>query len=143
MDKNLNTIKEIVKKHPIVFFDGICNLCNTSIQLIIKNDRKNKFLFAQLQSDKVKEFLRQQEEDFSNTDSILLVTPKKIYTKSSAALKIAKDLKGFYPLLYIFYIIPKPIRDVVYDLIAKNRYKWFGKEESCMIPTAALKNKFL
>lgn len=143
MSNSLKNIEEIIKKQPIILFDGVCNLCNQSVQLVIKKDKKNRFLFAPLQSKDVVAYLNKQPTDFSNTDSILLITSDKIYTKSSAALKIAKQLTGLYTLLYLFYIVPKPLRDLVYDFIAKNRYKWFGKEESCMIPTPELKEKFL
>lgn len=143
MSNDLKNIEDIIKKHPILLFDGVCNLCNNSVQLVIKNDPKNIFRFAPLQNTEVIKFLDKHTTNFNGIDSIILITPKKIYTKSSAALTVAKQLKGLYPLLYIFYIIPKPIRDLVYDFIAKNRYKWFGKQESCMIPTPELKNKFL
>ncbi|MDO6801902.1 DCC1-like thiol-disulfide oxidoreductase family protein [Wenyingzhuangia sp. 1_MG-2023] len=139
----MKKIEDILKKHPIVLFDGVCNLCNTSVQIVIKNDAKNTFKFAPLQNPEVQIYLQNQKEDFNGVDSILLLTPQKIYTKSSAALTIAKNLKGMYALLYVFYLIPKPIRDLVYDFIAKNRYRWYGKQDQCMIPTKALKNKFL
>ncbi|MDO6736928.1 thiol-disulfide oxidoreductase DCC family protein [Wenyingzhuangia sp. 2_MG-2023] len=139
----MKKIEDILKKHPIVLFDGVCNLCNTSVQIVIKNDVKNIFKFAPLQNPEVQIYLQNQKEDFNGVDSILLLTPQKIYTKSSAALTIAKNLKGMYALLYVFYLIPKPIRDLVYDFIAKNRYRWYGKQDQCMIPTKALKNKFL
>lgn len=143
MSNSLKKIEDILKKHPIVLFDGVCNLCNTSVQIVIKNDAKNTFKFAPLQNPEVQIYLQNQKEDFNGVDSILLLTPQKIYTKSSAALTIAKNLKGMYALLYVFYLIPKPIRDLVYDFIAKNRYRWYGKQDQCMIPTKELKNKFL
>ncbi|MDO3694632.1 DCC1-like thiol-disulfide oxidoreductase family protein [Wenyingzhuangia sp. chi5] len=143
MSNGLKNIEDIVKKQPILLFDGVCNLCNHSVQLVIKNDVKNRFLFAPLQNPDIIHYLEKNPNNFKGIDSIILLTPKKIYTKSSAALRVAKQLRGLYPLLYIFYIIPKPMRDLVYDFIAKNRYKWFGKQTSCMIPTPELKNKFL
>lgn len=143
MSNDFKNIEEIVKKQPLILFDGVCNLCNHSVQFVIKKDSNNQFLFAPLQAEKIVTYLQKFPENFDNIDSILLVTEKKIYTKSSAALKIAKELKGIYPLLYVFYIIPKPVRDIVYDFIAKNRYKWFGKQESCMMPTPGVKEKFL
>ncbi|MGY5351387.1 thiol-disulfide oxidoreductase DCC family protein [Wenyingzhuangia sp. IMCC45533] len=139
----MKKIEDVVEKNPVVLFDGVCNLCSDSVQLIIKNDQRNLFKFSTLQSPLAQFYLKKQVPNLSKIDSIILVTSNKIYTKSSAALIIAKHLKGGYPLLYIFYIIPKPIRDFVYDFIAKNRYKWFGKKEHCMIPTKELKNKFL
>ena len=139
----MKKIEDIVKQQPIILFDGLCNLCDKSVQLVIKKDSKNIFLFAPLQDVSVQYYLKQQKGNFNNVDSILLITSKKIYTKSSAALTIAKHLKGLYPLLYVFYIIPKPLRDVIYNFIAKNRYRWYGKKDQCMIPSPELKNKFL
>ncbi len=143
MSNSLKSIEEIIKKNPIILFDGICNLCDNSVLFIIKKDDQNVFKFATLQNSAAQAYLKNKKPALNNIDSILLVTSHKIYTKSSAALMIAKKLKGLYPLLFIFYIIPKPIRDLVYNIIAKNRYKWYGKKESCMIPTPELKNKFL
>ena len=143
MSNSFNNIEDIIQKNPLVLFDGVCNLCESSVQFFIKNDSKNTFVFSTLQSKQVKEYLQQNKPNLKTIDSVLLVTPQKIYTKSSAALTIAKQLNGIYPLLYLFYIIPKPIRDLVYDYIAKKRYAWYGKKESCMIPTPELKNKFL
>lgn len=139
----LNSIESSLKNNWVVLFDGICNLCSDSVQLIIKNDPNEQFVFAQLQSNEAGSYINMKDSNLKNIDSILLVTPKKIYTKSSAALKIASKLKGLYPLLYIFFILPKFIRDPFYDFIAKNRYRWFGKKEACWIPTPELKKKFL
>ena len=143
MSNNTENIEDIIQKNPIILFDGVCNLCDSSVQLVIKNDSKNIFKFSPLQSSIVKEYLQTKQPSFLEIDSIFLITPKKIYTESSAALTIAKNLRGFYPLLYVFYVIPKPLRDLVYSFIAKKRYKWYGKKESCMIPSKELKNKFL
>lgn len=143
MSNSFNSIEDIVKKNPIILFDGVCNLCNSSVQFVIEKDVKNLFLFAQLQDTRITSFLNNKNRSFNNIDSIILVTSKKIYTKSSAALTIAKNLKSWSSLLYAFYIIPKPIRDIVYDYIAQNRYKWYGKKNHCMIPTPELKNKFI
>lgn len=131
------------KTHKVILFDGVCNLCNGAINFVIKKDKGNIFKFAPLQSEIGKTLLSKFEIDTSKVDSIILVDGEKCYVKSSAALRIAKDLSGGYPLLYGFLILPRFIRDAVYDYIAKNRYKWFGKKESCMIPTPELKEKFL
>lgn len=143
MSNSSKNIEDIIQKHPLIVFDGVCNLCNSSVQFVIKNDPKNLFVFTALQTAQVETYLSAKKPRLLDIDSILLITPQKIYTKSSAALTIAKDLEGVYPLLYILYFIPKPIRDVVYDFIAKRRYKWYGKKDSCMIPTQSLKNKFI
>lgn len=134
---------DIDKKDKIILFDGVCNLCNGAVTFIIKRDRKNLFKFATLQSEIAEELLIAKLPDKELLDSIVLIENGKQYTKSSAALRIAKNLSGAYPLLYIFMVIPKFLRDWVYSIIAKNRYKWFGKKDACMIPTPELKKKFL
>jgi len=127
----------------IILFDGVCNLCNSSVNFIIKHDKKEQFIFASLQSDAAKEILLQFKTKKINLDSILLVDGEKIYEKSSAVLLILKQLNKGFKLLYYFIIIPNFIRDWVYNVIAKNRYKWFGKKEECIIPTSETKKKFL
>ncbi|WP_129019680.1 thiol-disulfide oxidoreductase DCC family protein [Edaphocola flava] len=126
--------------HGLILFDGVCNLCSNSVQLIIKNDRKDYFRFASLQSDLGVALKKQYN---ITTDSIVLVEDGKVYTQSSAALMIARRLKGAYSLLYGFMILPRMIRNTVYAWIARNRYRWFGKKEACWIPTPELKNKFI
>ena len=128
----------------LLLFDGVCNLCNSSVQYVIKHDKKQKFKFASLQSDAAKEILLQYKIKKTDLDSIILIYNDELYDKSSAILRLLKILGGFHSLGYIFIIIiPKSIRDVVYDYVARNRYKWYGKKESCMIPTIELKNRFL
>jgi predicted DCC family thiol-disulfide oxidoreductase YuxK len=126
----------------IVFFDGLCNLCDDSVQLIIKHDPKNYFYFASLQSDFAREFLGSNPKKILDPDSIVLWQNGKLYERSSAALRIAKKMSGFYPLLFGLIIIPKFIRDFVYDIFAQNRYQWYGKKNACMIPTPELKARF-
>jgi predicted DCC family thiol-disulfide oxidoreductase YuxK len=130
-------------KHKIILFDGVCNLCNESVKIVIKNDKKDIFQFTALQSDLGIKMATQYGIDIAKTDSILLIDQDRIHVKSTAALRIARHLSGGYPLLYGFMIVPSFIRNWVYDIIAKNRYKWFGRKDSCMIPTPELKNKFL
>jgi len=127
----------------LVLFDGVCNLCNSSIQFIIKHDRAAKFKFAPLQSPLAAQHLADLKVGNTPISSIIYIENDEVYQKSTAALKIAKHLDGAWPLLYAFMIVPKFIRDRVYDLIAKNRYKWFGKTEACWIPTPELKARFL
>jgi predicted DCC family thiol-disulfide oxidoreductase YuxK len=126
-----------------ILFDGVCNLCNGSVVFIIKRDKKDVFRFAAIQSEEGQQLIQKHNIDTSKVDSILLLDGVTYYTKSTAALKIARHLKGGYPLLYGFMILPRFFRNWVYDIIARNRYKWFGKKESCMIPTPELKAKFL
>ncbi|MFA7447501.1 MAG: thiol-disulfide oxidoreductase DCC family protein [Weeksellaceae bacterium] len=132
-----------MKSSKIVLFDGICNLCNSSVQLIIQNDSKNLFQFASLQSEFGQKFLQENNLPDDAFKSIVLIDGEKFYTKSEAVLRIGKELKGIYKVLGIFLWVPKFIRDFVYDYIARNRYKWYGKRNSCWIPTAELKQKFL
>jgi len=118
---------------PLILFDGICNLCNHSIRFIIKNDKKGIFKFASFQSEKAKEILaehRINEKDFS---SFILIENGKLFFKSTAALKVVKKLNGPVRLLYIFIIVPPFIRNFIYNIVARNRYKWFGKNENCEI----------
>ena len=133
----------IPKNKKIIIFDGICNLCNNAVLQVIKHDKKNTFMFAALQSEKGQEILNYLKIDISKLDSIILFEPNICYDiKSTAALKVMKDFGGFWHLTKILLIFPEVLRNFVYDYIAKNRYKWFGKKESCMLPTPELKNKF-
>jgi len=127
----------------ILLFDGVCNLCNTSVTFVIQRDKKDLFRFAALQDPAGQQLIEKYQIDPSNTDSIILIENDKAYVKSTAALKVARHLGGAYPLLYGFMIVPNFIRNWVYDYVAKNRYKWYGKKDSCMIPTPELKSKFL
>lgn len=128
----------------LILFDGVCNLCNSSVNFIIKRDKKNTFLFTPLQSHLGKQIIKEYNIDTNKTDSILLYIPKKGITyKSTAALKVASHLGFPVKILSVFLIIPTFIRNWIYDFIAKNRYKWFGKKETCMMPSPELKSKFL
>lgn len=127
----------------IIIFDSVCNLCNATVNFVIKHDKKAQFLFASFQSDAAKEILLHFNLKNLNGGSIILVEGQKVYDKSTAALKIAKRLDGGTKAFYAFFIMPKIFRDWVYDFIAKNRYRWFGKRDSCLIPSVKLKNRFL
>jgi predicted DCC family thiol-disulfide oxidoreductase YuxK len=127
----------------IILFDGVCNLCNASVNFVIKHDKKAQFLFASFQSDAAKEIMLHFNLENLNEDTVILVKDRKVYNKSTAALKIARRLDGGFKAFYAFFIVPKFLRDWVYVYIAKNRYQWFGKRESCMTPSLELKNRFL
>ncbi|WP_194767641.1 thiol-disulfide oxidoreductase DCC family protein [Tamlana sp. I1] len=133
------------KHKKLILFDGVCNLCNSSVQYVIKHDKKDLFMFTALQSDTGKAIIEKFKIDTTQIDSILLYHPEKdtISYKSTAALKVALKLGFPTNSLGVFLIIPAFIRNWVYDFIAKNRYKWYGKKESCMIPTSELRSKFL
>jgi predicted DCC family thiol-disulfide oxidoreductase YuxK len=127
----------------IVLFDGVCNLCNGAVQFIIKRDPESTFLFASLQSAFGQSQLLKFGFDPSALHSILVLENGKLYERSDAALKIASGLKGPWRMLGIFRILPRFFRDWVYDLVAKNRYRVFGKQESCMIPEPGMKERFI
>jgi predicted DCC family thiol-disulfide oxidoreductase YuxK len=126
----------------IILFDGVCNFCNRTVQFIIKRDKQGLFKFASLQSEIGKELLKKHGID-QNIDSFILIVHERYYMKSTAALHVCKKLKGAWKLFYLFKIVPTPLRDIVYDHIAKNRYKWFGKREACVVPSKEIKNRFL
>lgn len=132
-----------MKQSPIILFDDLCNLCNGAVQFVIKHDAEKKFFFTSLQSEAGQKLLQQYKLPIENFNSFTLVQDDKVYIRSTGALKVAKQLKGGIKLLYVFIIVPSFIRDAVYNWIAKNRYKWFGKKESCMLPTPELKARFL
>lgn len=127
----------------IVFFDGLCNLCSSAVQIIIKHDKKKQFLFASLQGSTAAEMVPAHLSKSQGIDSILYFENEQFYLKSTAALKIAKHLAFPMNLNYGFIIVPGFIRNWVYDLIARNRYRWFGKKEECWLPTPELKERFL
>ena len=137
-------ISELPIDKKIILFDGVCNLCNSAVQFIIKHDKKDVFRFVPLQSNLGLSILKHLGIDTSKIDSIILYEPTiAYYYKAEAALKIAPALSGIYRYFDLFSILPNRILNVVYDYIAKNRYKWFGKIASCMVPTPELQFKFL
>lgn len=126
-----------------MLFDGVCNLCNSSVQFILNHDKEEAFRFASLQSEEAQEVLGQFEDKPNDLSSVVLLENGTLYTRSTAALRVTRRLSGAWPLLYAFIIVPRPIRDTVYDWIARNRYRWFGKKDQCMIPSPDLKSRFL
>jgi predicted DCC family thiol-disulfide oxidoreductase YuxK len=135
---------DLPKNKKLILFDGICNLCNDAVLKVIKNDSKNTFVFTALQSETGKKVIDHLKIDISKLDSIILYEPNVSYDiKSSAALKIMNDFGGFWKATQLFLIFPERFRNLIYDYIARNRYKWFGQRESCMLPTPELKIKFL
>lgn len=131
------------KSELVVLFDGVCNLCSGTVQFVIRHDAKNRFQFASLQSSYGQKILQQYQLPTNVFNSFILLENDKIFTRSTAALRVAKRLRGLWPLLYAFSIIPPFIRNAVYDWIAKNRYNWFGKQETCWLPTPELRDRFL
>lgn len=129
-------------KSPIVLFDGVCNYCNRWVNFIIRHDKQKKFRFAALQSNTGKKLLKQYSIS-EKEDSVVLIYNEKAHIKSTAGIHIMYHLGSIYSLVFMFIIIPAYIRDFYYDIIARNRYKWWGKKEVCMIPTQDIKDRFL
>ena len=137
-------MKNLPINKKIILFDGVCNLCDSVVQFIIKHDKKDTFRFVALQSELGQKIINHIGIDSSKIDSIILYEPgNAYYYKAEAAIKIASKLDGIYSLIKIFSILPKAVNNSVYDYIARNRYKWYGKKDACMIPTPELKAKFL
>ncbi len=130
-------------QQPIILFDGICNFCNNSVIFILKRNIKTPIYFAALQSEVGKRLLTEYELPVKEMESIVFIEQGKAYMQSTAALRICRYLRGLWPLCYGFIIVPKFIRDGIYNWIAKNRYKWFGIRKECMIPTPEMKTRFL
>lgn len=132
-----------LQHHALILFDGVCNLCNSSVNFIIDRDPDGYFQFAALQDEAARPILAQYSLSAEYTGSIVLVEDGQCYRQSEAALRIARHLQGAWPLLYHFILLPRPLRDTLYDWIARNRYRWFGKRDSCRIPTPELRMRFL
>lgn len=133
----------IPKDKPILLFDGVCNLCNGFVQFIIQHDPEAKFRFAALQSSAGQELLGEAQISTTELSTVVLWETGKFYTHSDVPLRVVRHLGGWWTLFAVFKIIPKSLRDSIYNWVAKNRYRWFGKKESCMIPTPELKARFL
>ena len=134
---------EVPEDHPILLFDGVCNLCNRSIQFVIERDPEAVFRFAPLQSDVGEELLAECGLPADHMDSVILVENGDYYTKSDAALRTAKHLGGVYWLLWPLRVFPRRLRNAVYNFIAARRYRWFGKRDQCMMPTPDIAERFL
>jgi len=139
----MSTPKVNTNEHPVLLFDGVCNLCSSSVQFVIERDPGGKFRFASLQSEEAKSLLNRHQAYSEDLDSVVLVKNDKVYTRSSAALQVLKTMGGAWSLLYGLIIVPKPIRDFIYDWVARNRYKWFGNKDACWLPTPDLRSRFL
>ena len=127
----------------LLFFDGVCNLCNGLVRFIIRHDKCKRFHFASLQGETGQRFLRTHGLAGSSLDSLVYWRKGRALMRSSAALNVARDLGGAWAVAYLFIIVPRLIRDAVYDLVAGKRYTWFGKRDSCMVPTPELRERFL
>jgi predicted DCC family thiol-disulfide oxidoreductase YuxK len=135
-------LKQVFDMNKIILFDGVCNVCNKSVQFVIKRDNKNIFKFASLQSNFGQKMIKKYRIH-PNMNSLVLIDEDTCYFESTAALKICKQLNGFWKFMYIFIIVPAPIRNFVYRIIAKNRYKWFGHTQSCPVYPPDVRKKFI
>lgn len=129
--------------HPILLFDGVCNLCSGAVQFVIRRDPEARFRFASLQSAVGQRYLDELPIDRQALDSVILVEGGRWYGESDAVLRMARHLGGAWKALAVFRLIPRPVRDWAYRLVARHRYRWFGKKESCWLPTPELRRRFL
>lgn len=136
-------MNEELNNKTILLFDGYCNLCQSSVQFVLKHEKKPEIYFTSLQSEIGIQLLKHYGINPNKVDSLVLIENNKVFIKSSAALRTLNYLKGLYPLGFGFIIFPAFIRNIVYDFVAKNRYKWYGKTDSCMIPDKDLVKRFL
>jgi len=135
--------KILEENKPIILFDGVCNLCSGIVLFTIKRDPEGIFRYAPLQSEIGQRLLKRFNLPMDDFHSFILVEGNRCYEKSTAALRVGRRIKRLWPLLYVFMLIPKPIRDFIYNVIAKNRYRWFGKRDECLIPTPDIRSRFL
>lgn len=129
--------------HPVVLFDGVCNFCNGSVNFLLAQDKKSLLRFAALQSTSGQQLLQKYSLPATNWGSFFLIANHQVYQKTDAVLKVTAYLPWYWRWTQLFWIVPRLVRNSIYNLIAKNRYKWFGKKESCMIPSAAVRQRFL
>jgi predicted DCC family thiol-disulfide oxidoreductase YuxK len=128
-----------------ILFDGVCNFCNASINFVIDHDQAGKFVFASIQSERGQALLAAHRyvSDPNDPQSVVLIKSGRVYEKADAALEIARDLGGLWPLLFVLRVLPRFLRDGVYNWIARNRYRWFGRLDACRLPTPELRQRFL
>ncbi|HSH50476.1 MAG TPA: thiol-disulfide oxidoreductase DCC family protein [Bacteroidales bacterium] len=136
-------MEKLPRNKGIILFDGYCNLCSGSVQFIIKRDLKNYFKFASLQSEVGKNLHKKFCLPENYNESVVLIVDEKIFLKSDALIKITQKLKGLWPLLAVFKIFPKSLRNLIYDFIANHRFRWFGMKEQCFMPSKSIKERFL
>lgn len=130
-------------QNPVILFDGVCNFCDHAINFVLKQDKKKIFRFATLQSEAGQKLLQQHNLSTKDFDSFVLIDDGKVYKKSAASLRVMNKLPWYWREVQIFRIIPTIFRDAIYDFVARNRYKWFGKKDQCMIPTPEIRGRFL
>ena len=134
---------EWTRHERVIVFDGVCNWCNAWVNFTIDHDPQGKFKFGTLQSQRAQEILQDLQLSPDNFATFLLLERAHVFTKSTAALRIVKHLPGLWPLLYLCIVVPRPLRDAVYDFVARHRYEWMGKAETCRVPTANERTRFV
>lgn len=139
----MKELLEISNEHPILLFDGVCNVCNGFVQFVIERDPEKQFRFIALQSNTGKEILQHLNLSTEDLSTAILIENEKIYTQSTVGLKMIKRMNVWFSFLSFLIILPKSLRDFFYRIIANNRYKWFGQQDHCMIPTPELQSRFL
>jgi predicted DCC family thiol-disulfide oxidoreductase YuxK len=127
----------------VLLFDGVCNLCNSSVKWVLLRDKKGEFKFAAIQSEAGQSLLKSFGLDNQPLESVILISGRQAYIKSDAAIKVASKLGGIWTIALFFRLVPRPVRDAIYDWVAKNRYRWFGKQEQCLLPQPEWKDRFL
>jgi predicted DCC family thiol-disulfide oxidoreductase YuxK len=127
----------------VLLFDGVCNLCNSSVKWVLLRDKKGEFKFAAIQSEAGQSLLKSFGLDNQPLESVILISGRQAYIKSDAAIKVASKLGGIWTIALVFRLVPRPVRDAIYDWVAKNRYRWFGKQEQCLLPQPEWKDRFL
>ena len=130
-------------EQPIILFDGVCHLCDRSVQFVLARDPQEQFCFAALQSDIGRQLLEKAAPEAMGLNSVVLIVDGVAYLKSDAALRIAARLSGAWPLLRVFLLVPRPVRDWAYDWVARNRYRWFGRSAACWVPAPKWRRRFL
>lgn len=136
-------MSSVVHTHPVILFDGVCNFCNAGINFIIKQDKHKVFRFAALQSEAGQKLLSRYGLPKEGFESFVLIDDEKVHLKSTAGLKVYGKLPWYWKWTQAFWLAPRFIRDAVYDLLARNRYRWFGKKEECTVPTPEVRGRFL
>jgi predicted DCC family thiol-disulfide oxidoreductase YuxK len=136
-------VSELSQDAPLLLFDGECNLCHGAVQFVLKRDRAQRFRFAALRSAAGQQAIAAAGVRGPLPDSMVLIHRGRLHMKSGAALRVAKLLPFPWPLWFVFWLVPSPLRDLVYAFVARNRYRWFGKQKACWVPTAALRARFL
>ena len=139
----MDTVSGVNKADSILLFDGVCNLCSGVVRFVIPRDRTGKVKFASLQSEAGQALLRERGLPLAEFNSLVFLDKGKVYLRSSGALRLARKLSGLWPLLSAFLVIPRPLRDWVYDWVARHRFRWFGKKEECWVPSPELQKRFL